>query len=815
MKKETRNTKGARRFLCLLCFLWFVPRLFAQTDSLTLNGTVFDTNAKPVAAAHIKLEEPTAQKTWTAETKPDGTFHFDRLTFGTYRITVQQTGYFPTGTEVRLQSSQTVEFTLAAAETVNQEIDVVARPEPINVDSVAPQNVVNNEVIQNIPFTGRQNFLNAVALTPAVVRDNMNQIHIYGSRSDQVRYQMDGLYLTDASAGGLGTNIPIDAIESVDMDLANYAAEFGKSSGGVVQVHSQFIGDKYRFNVTDFLPGWDFRQKSIADFSPRLLFSGPLVQRKLWFMYSGSLRYIHSFLQDIPSPEKSRTETDTDQLLKLQWNLKESHVLTMEVLHNGEYLGNAGLSVVRPQAATTNFLRRGWTVGVSDRRAARGKLFETTLQWSRRRESDLAKGTQPLEARPDFWSGNYFSDRRSHLQRARAAQTVAWDIETEHITHRLKAGAEFDWVRSSMQLDRRAFTILDTDGTIQQYIAFTGPDFADVDNQEYGAFIQDRMSLTKKLQVELGLRYDRERVAGRNNLGPRAAFSFLPFGSPRSKISGGVGLFYDNIALQNLQLPFLQRRLTTTYTAGIPQAAPAATDVLVNPFLRNPQTLEWNIGWEHEWAPRWVSRVEYVQKAGRNQIRVAAQPNAGGFNMLFNNSGTSDYHAVEFTVDRPIRTNLHLLGSYTYSNAKARPSLSLDFPDPAVEGIGRVPVDWDTPHRLVGWGYFPVPSHMTVSFSVEARSGFPYTKVDDLNHVVGAYNGQTLPAFFVTNAAIEKEIPIPFGNGKRMAFRIGATNLFNRFNPRFVDTNVNSPSYMSYSDSSSRHFTARVRILKK
>ena len=54
--------------------------------------------------------------------------------------------------------------------------------------------------------------------------------------------------------------------------------------------------------------------------------------------------------------------------------------------------------------------------------------------------------------------------------------------------------------------------------------------FADVRNKEYGAFIQDRLILNPKLQVELGVRYDRERVTGQNNFGPRASFSFLPFG---------------------------------------------------------------------------------------------------------------------------------------------------------------------------------------------------------------------------------------------------------------------------------------------
>jgi hypothetical protein len=270
-------------------FLFF---LSLQTTFLSLSGVVYDSNAKPVADALVVLDEPTARQQWSVNTNADGSFRFDRLAFGNYRLTVKREGYFETSADVRLESSKTIEFTLAAAETVQQEIEVIARPEPINIESVAPQNVVNDEVIQNLPYTGRQNFLNALALMPGVLRDNTNQIHIHGSRPEQVRYQLDGLYLTDASTGGLGSNIPIDAIESVDMDLANYSAEFGKASGGVVRVNSQFIGDKYRFNVTDFIPGWDFRQKSIAEFSPRVSLSGPVVRNKLWFMYSGTLRYI-------------------------------------------------------------------------------------------------------------------------------------------------------------------------------------------------------------------------------------------------------------------------------------------------------------------------------------------------------------------------------------------------------------------------------------------------------------------------------------------------------------------------------------------
>jgi outer membrane receptor protein involved in Fe transport len=797
-------------WLCAILFFFF-----PQNDLLSLGGTVFDPGAKPAADVHLQLEQPTEQKQWETTTQADGSFRFERLSYGTYRLTIHKEGYFDVSTEVRLESSKSVEFTLAAAEKLEQEIDVVARPEPINPEAVSPQITVNDEVIQNIPYIGRQNFLNALSLMPGVLRDNTGDLHIHGARADQIRYQLDGLNLTDATAGGLASNIPLDAIESVDMELAGYSSEFGKGSGGVVRVHSQFIGDKYKFNATDFVPGVDFRERSIAEFSPRLLFSGPVVRNKLWFMYSGSLRYVHNWIESIARPDNQQRQTMSDQLLKLQWNLRESHVVTIDLIRNTEFLGNDGMSIVRPRETTTNFVRRGTTLGLSERRVIGRKLLETTLQWTHRNDSDLAKGTQPLEIRPQLWSGNYFTDRRGRVERWHAAQSLAWQGETEGLTHRFKAGAEFDYVDSSLHLDRRRFDLFNEAGALRSSVAFFGPNSADLRNQEYGAFLQDRIIFNPKLQVEAGVRYDRERLVGRDNFAPRLGFSFLPRGTTRSKISGGAGLFYDNITFANIQLTQLQRRYTTTFSDGVPIAVPAPTDVRVNPNLRSPYGLHWNLSWENEWAPRWVSRVEYIQKNGRDQTRLAALNTREGFDMVFNNSGKSDYRAIEFTIDRPIRTDLRILASYTYSNAKARPSMSLDFPDPVVEFIPEVPVEWNTPHRFVSWGYFPLPSHLSASFSAEARSGFPFTEIDDLNHIVSGYDSHRMPAFFTTNASLEKQIPIPFGNGKRVALRVGVTNLFNHFNPRFVDANINSPNFMRFSDSSRRHFVVRIRILKK
>src|SRR5262249_194507 len=150
---------------------------------------------------------------------------------------------------------------------------------------------------------------------------------------------------------------------------------------------------------------------------------------------------------------------------------------------------------------------------------------------------------------------------------------------------RLKAGVEFDHVTSDLRLDRRAFGMFDAQGQLQSAVEFVGPNFATVKNREYGAFILDRLVLNPKLQVEVGARVDRERVIGRNNFSPRMAFSFLPFGTPRSKITGGVGIFYDNIALMNLQLPRMQQRFAIVYDGAVAEPAPTPMSLRISPDL--------------------------------------------------------------------------------------------------------------------------------------------------------------------------------------------------------------------------------------
>ena len=87
---------------------------------MSLGGSVFDPDTKPAGNVRVRLDQPTEQKQWEATTQADGSFRFDRLSYGTYRLTIHKDGYFDLSSEVRLESSKTVEFALRRYDLGNE-----------------------------------------------------------------------------------------------------------------------------------------------------------------------------------------------------------------------------------------------------------------------------------------------------------------------------------------------------------------------------------------------------------------------------------------------------------------------------------------------------------------------------------------------------------------------------------------------------------------------------------------------------------------------------------------------------------------------
>src|SRR4029077_1394474 len=126
--------------------------------------------------------------------------------------------------------------------------------------------VVSSTTVRELPLNGRS-WTDLATLQPGITlittqpaqsenRGYGAQLAISGARPQQNNYRLDGVSLNDYSNGGpgsvLGGNLGVDAIQEFSVLTSNYSAEYGKTSGGVINAISRsgtnaFHGTAYEF----------------------------------------------------------------------------------------------------------------------------------------------------------------------------------------------------------------------------------------------------------------------------------------------------------------------------------------------------------------------------------------------------------------------------------------------------------------------------------------------------------------------------------------------------------------------------------------
>jgi hypothetical protein len=135
-----------------------------------------------------------------------------------------------------------------------------------------------------------------------------------------------------------------------------------------------------------------------------------------------------------------------------------------------------------------------------------------------------------------------------------------------------------------------------------------------------------------------------------------------------------------------------------------------------------------------------------------------------------------------------------------------------DVRDPIIRANEYGPQALDVPHRVLGWGVVNLPRAITVSPTIEYRSGFPYTVVDQQQRVVGTRNGGgRYPALFTSDLAVTKDVTLLKGQRARVGAQF--FNITGHFNPRDVQNNLDSPGYGRYANSVDRQVRAKFTLL--
>ena len=226
-----------------LCF--GATTLFAQSQSSTgqITCIVTDSTGAVVPNATVKTVNKNTGAEKTTTTNSNGIYQFILIQPGVYTITASGAGFAEQAIEATVFVGRTVDanFTLGVGD-VSAVVNVTG--EEVQTTQSAPDAVLSDTAISNLPINGRR-FQDLATLTPtAQIDPQRGQISISGQRGINTQINVDGADYSQPFFGGIrggersnsAFTLPQEAVREFNIVSAGYSAEFGRSSGGVITV---------------------------------------------------------------------------------------------------------------------------------------------------------------------------------------------------------------------------------------------------------------------------------------------------------------------------------------------------------------------------------------------------------------------------------------------------------------------------------------------------------------------------------------------------------------------------------------------------
>jgi hypothetical protein len=281
--------------LAITLVLSFVGTLQAQSPNASLTGRVTDQSKSVVPDAKVTLLNEVTNARYEGTTNGTGSYYLTDLPVGTYRMEVEKPGFktvIKPDIILHVQDVLEINFEMALGSTA-EAITVEAGAPSIQLTSSTISGVIDSTSVLELPLNGRD-WTQLATLQPGIEGLEANQpsvagrtsgarvnrgygtqLTISGARPGQNNYLIDGISVNDYLNGGpgsvLGATLGVDAIEEFSVLTSNYSAEYGRTSGGVINSvtragTNQFHGDAYEFLRNDVLDAENFFDTSKVPF---------------------------------------------------------------------------------------------------------------------------------------------------------------------------------------------------------------------------------------------------------------------------------------------------------------------------------------------------------------------------------------------------------------------------------------------------------------------------------------------------------------------------------------------------------------------
>lgn len=574
---------------------------FAQTTG-NLSGKVTDSTGATLPGVTVELKSASLQGARAATTGADGIYRFAILPPGDYAVSFRLEGLAPeVRRSVTISLGKETALDVALRPAVSAEISVTAAAPVLDTSSTTLGTNLNARTIESLP-SGR-NYASIAQVAPGVSSDanptnpSLTTITVYGSSGAENAYYIDGVNTTNLEYGFQGKELNFEFISELDVKTGGYEAEYGRSTGGIINVitksgGNQFSGDAFTYYDSD---SYRANAKSVVstagtttgatkkDFGVDL--GGYILKDKLWF-FAALDRVDHSTDNSLPiGPHagdivvsKSRRNLGSG---KLTYNLAPSHSLIATFLQdpridtgaindathtlNGDpstFLGRQDFGGRDYALRYEGAFRSEWViVGQAARHQEANSVGAAT---------EAGQAVQYRQASNDFFQTGGFGllqnkkfERRhygvSALRLFRGHEIkggIDYETEKAKVVKGFSGGQQVEVLGSAARPIYKHFYWTTPDATVAN--APISALFASPAHKIDTLFLQDRWSVNDRIVVNAGVRWDRQRIIDssgvtqidmKKDYAPRLGFTWDPNGDHRTKIFGSYGRFYEEIPM--------------------------------------------------------------------------------------------------------------------------------------------------------------------------------------------------------------------------------------------------------------------------
>jgi len=555
--------------LALMAVLTCMPAAWAQTTG-RISGKVLDSTGGALPGVTVTVSSPALQGVRTTVTDGTGEYRFPTLPPGKYAVKAELTGFKTTEQpDVTVGIDRTVEVNISmSVGSVTESVTVEGAAPVIDIRSTTTGLNANAEFFSKLP--SRRDFYAVAQLAPGVSTDDSGTTFA-GSTGAENSYIIEGLNTTGIGWGDRGKTLNQDFVEEVEVKTGGLPAEYGRMTGGVINVvtksgSNQFHGTLFGFaeggglqandSTADKRPNWTTTVTNVSHlWDAGASLGGYVVKDRVWFFaaYNPQQRradqQVIRPLDDPASPTVGSNipTTTNSQLYSAKATVKLANNHTLVFSEFGDPAKATG-AVFAVSGAPTTWDGTEKTGGNDTVFRYDGVLSSTAFlraQWARHTEKDLYGGAgrdiaqiQNQRVSPAVFTGGfgYFDD--IHFWR----DVYKADFSKVFPANEIKVGFDYENITSDVNryqggAGQRVYLLqtAEEDGSIpyvrhRYYIDENAPGYSRSDPttwkialplnttpgiKNYSFYGQDNVRVGR-LSLNLGVRWEAQEMFGRN-----------------------------------------------------------------------------------------------------------------------------------------------------------------------------------------------------------------------------------------------------------------------------------------------------------